>query len=203
MKPNLPTVTLIITDSVDYDRAKLSFEHCRASCNFGEAKLLTHFDTQDSHVVKIPQIKSIEEYSHFMIKDLANYFDTQHVLVAQWDGFVWKPELWDNKFLQYDYIGAPWPESLLFKGVPKHFNVGNGGFSLRSKRLQDFLRDDDKITMHRAEDVAICQLNRAYLEAKGFTFAPFELAKKFSWECLEMSPAFGVHTRLKLIKKGD
>lgn len=138
MKPNLPTVTLIIADCVEYDRARLSFDHCRAACNFGDAKLLTHFDAQDPNVVKIPQIKSIEEYSHFMIKDLANYFDTQHVLVAQWDGFVWKPELWDNKFLQYDYIGAPWPESLLFKGVPKHFNVGNGDFLLGAKGFKIF-----------------------------------------------------------------
>lgn len=201
MKPNLSSVTLLIADCVDYERAKLAFNHCQYSCDFGQAKLLTHFDVQDSFVVKIPQIKSIEEYSTFMIKDLASYFDTEHVLVAQWDGFVWKPELWEDEFLKYDYIGAPWPESVLFKGAPKHFNVGNGGFSLRSKKLQDFLQKDSNITLHRAEDVAICQLNRAYLEVKGFTFAPFDVAKRFSWECLEMSPAFGVHARLKLVKK--
>lgn len=201
MKPQLSSVTLLIADCVDYDRAKLAFDHCRYSCEFGQAKLLSHFDVQDPYVVKIPQIKSIEEYSTFMIKDLASYVDTEHVLVAQWDGFVWKPELWEDEFLKYDYIGAPWPESVLFKGAPKHFNVGNGGFSLRSKKLQDFLQKDPNITLHRAEDVAICQLNRAYLEAKGFTFAPFDVAKRFSWECLEMSLAFGVHARLRLVKK--
>lgn len=201
MKLQLPSITLLVADCVDYDRAKLAFDHCRYSCNFGQAKLLTHFDVQDPFVVKIPQIKSIEEYSTFMIKDLASYVDTEHVLVAQWDGFVWKPELWEDEFLKYDYIGAPWPENVLFKGVPKHFNVGNGGFSLRSKKLQDFLQKDSNIILHRAGDVAICQLNRAYLEAKGFTFAPFDVAKRFSWGCLEMSPAFGVHARLKLIKK--
>ncbi len=201
MKPKLSSVTLLIADCVDYDRAKLAFDHCRHSCEFGQAKLLTHFDVQDPFVVKIHQIKSIEEYSTFMIKDLATYVDTEYVLVAQWDGFVWKPELWEDEFLNYDYIGAPWPESVLLKGVPKHFNVGNGGFSLRSKKLQDFLQKDPNIILHGAEDVAICQLNRAYLEAKGFTFAPFDVAKRFSWECLEMSPAFGVHARLKLVKK--
>jgi len=201
MRPKLPSVTLVVADSVDYDRAKLAFDHCRFSCEFGQTKLLTHFDVQDPFVVKIPQIKSIEEYSNFMIKDLASYVDTEHVLVAQWDGFVWKPELWEDEFLKYDYIGAPWPENVLFKGVPKHFNVGNGGFSLRSKKLQDFLQQDHNIILHRAEDVAICQLNRAYLEAKGFTFAPFDVAKRFSWECLEMSPAFGTHARLKLFRK--
>jgi hypothetical protein len=200
MKPNLSSVTLIVVDCVDYDRARLAFDHCRACCDFGEAKLLTHFVKQEPDVIAIPKISSIEQYSHFIMRDLANYVETQHVLVAQWDGFVWHPELWDDEFLKYDYIGAPWPEAVLHPGVPSRFVVGNGGFSLRSKRLQAFLRDDQSITMHRAEDVAICQLNRAYLEAKGFTFAPLELAKKFSWECLERSPAFGVHARIRLTK---
>lgn len=201
MRPKLPSVTLIVVDCVDYERAKLALEHCAACCEFNSFKLLTHLDIKDPRVVKIPKISSIEEYSRFMIRDLADYFTTDHVLVAQWDGFVWKPELWDDEFLKYDYIGAPWPDKILFPGVPKRFNVGNGGFSIRSKKLQDFLKNDQNLTMHRAEDVVICQLNRAYLEAKGFTFAPFDLAKRFSWECLEQSPAFGVHARLKLVKR--
>lgn len=203
MRPILPNVTLIIADCVNYERAKLSFDHCLASCAFGSAYLLTHFEVNDPLVVKIPQIKTIEEYSRFMIKDLANYFFTSHVLVAQWDGFVWNPELWTEEFLKYDYIGAPWPDYLIHPGVPKSFNVGNGGFSLRSKRLQDFLRDDNKITMHKAEDVAICQLNRAYLEANGFKFCPVDLARQFSWECMEKQPAFGVHARIKLVKNNS
>ena len=202
MKPQLPTVTLIIADSLNYDRARLSFNHCRNNCDFGAAKLLTHFNVQNPFIVKIPKIKSTEEYSTFIIKELANYFDTEHVLVAQWDGFVWNPDLWEDNFLKYDYIGAPWPDCCILPGIPKHFNVGNGGFSIRSKKLQDFLRDDKNIILHPAEDVAICQLNRNYLETKGFTFAPFDVAKRtFSWENLEMSPAFGVHFRLRLSTK--
>lgn len=201
MKPNLPTVTLIILDCVDYDRAKLSLDHCKNSVNFGIVKLLTHFDIKDDSTIKIEKISSISEYSHFMIRRLSDYFDTPHVLVAQWDGFIWNPDLWNDRFLEYDYIGAPWPEKILHPGVPKHFNVGNGGFSLRSKSLQEFLKNDKNLTMHNAEDVAICQLNRAYLESKGFKFAPLDLARKFSWEYDEKQNAFGVHARMRLVKK--
>jgi hypothetical protein len=201
LKPNLPTVTLIVIDCINYDRAKLSLDHCRNSANFGAVKLLTHFDVNDNVAVKIEKINSISEYSNFVIRKLSDYFDTQHVLIAQWDGFIWNADLWDNRFLQYDYIGAPWPENILHPGAPKHFNVGNGGFSLRSKNLQEFLKNDKNLTMHHAEDVAICQLNRAYLEAKGFTFAPLDLARKFSWEYYDQQNAFGVHARMKLIKK--
>jgi hypothetical protein len=199
-KKKLDNVTLIVVDCVDYDRAKLAFDHCCSYFQFGDAKMLTHFPINDDCIQTIPKISSIREYSTFMVKDLANYFTTEFVLVAQWDGFIWHPEMWDDEFLKYDYIGAAWPAEVLFPGVPTKFNVGNGGFSIRSKRLQDFLRDDDNLTMHHAEDVAICQLNRAYLERCGFTFAPKELADKFSWECGPRMKAFGVHKRIKLVR---
>ena len=45
------------------------------------------------------------------------------------DGAAWRPE-----FLDYDYIGAVWPHVL------DKYNVGNGGFSLRSKALLEACR---------------------------------------------------------------
>lgn len=195
----LDNVTLVVVDCVDVNRALLSLHHCKASMGFADCKFLSSVENNDPAWVRIPHIGSIEEYSRFMVKDLASYFYTEFVMVAQWDGFIWNPDLWEDCFLDYDYIGAPWPDVLLTHGAPKQFNVGNGGFSIRSKRLQDFLAQSDKITMHRAEDVAICQLNRAYLEEKGFTFAPYEVAERFSLESGEAVPRFGVHARLKLI----
>lgn len=199
-KINLPNVTLLLVDCVEYDRVKLSFDHCSSYINFGESKILTSLEINSPEIVKIPNISSIDEYSNFMIYDLPKYVNTEHVLVAQWDGFIRNIELWDDEFLKYDYIGAPWPEEVLYNGVPKNFNVGNGGFSLRSKRLIDFVSTDKKLTHHYLEDVMICQLNRAYLEATGFTFAPLELAEKFSWECGPQRDSFGVHKMFKLVR---
>lgn len=196
----LPNVSLAIVDCVDYNRAKLSFEHCKACMDFGATKFLTSLSVNDPEIVKIPHIGSISEYSRFMVKDLANYFNTEFVLVIQWDGFIWNPELWEDEFLKYDYIGAPWPTDLLYPGIPKKFTVGNGGFSIRSKRLQNFMRDDDNIILHKAEDVAICQYNRPYLEKCGFTYAPEDVARRFSLENGPMVPRFGVHARIKLVK---
>jgi hypothetical protein len=198
-KLKLPNVTLAMVDCVNFDRAALAFNHCNSCADFGAAKFLTHFKSPDPRVVNVPPITSIEQYSLFMVRELAKYIDTEFVMVAQWDGFIWHPELWEDQFLAYDYIGAPWPESLLTHGAPKKFNVGNGGFSIRSKRLQDFLATDDNITLHRAEDVAICQLNRAYLERCGFTFAPREVAERFSLENGPLVPRFGAHARIKLV----
>ena len=106
-KKILKDVTLVIVDCVNFERAKLSLDHCSACCDFGAVKFLTHFDAKlDPRIVNIPQIKSIAEYSKFIVKDLANYFDTTHVLIIQWDGFIINPDKWTDDFLRYDYIGA-------------------------------------------------------------------------------------------------
>lgn len=197
-KVKLPDVSLIIVDCVDYHRAKLAFDFCQRGFEFGESKILSSLEVDSPEIEKIDHIKDIKSYSDFMIYDFHRYVNTKHVLSAQWDGFIVRPELYDPEYLTYDYIGAPWPSDVLFNGVPPHFNVGNGGFSLRSKELMQFMATDKNLTYHYLEDVMICQLNRAYLEAVGFKFAPLELAMKFSWECGEYRDTFGVHHRLSL-----
>jgi hypothetical protein len=193
-KSSLPEVTLIVIDCVNYERARRAFDHCRFYCDFGAAKLLTHFDVADECVEKIEPLRSISAYSKFMLKDLARHFDTKYVLVAQWDGFVWRNNLWDQAFLDYDYIGAPWPAQITRGEAHRAHLVGNGGFSLRSKRLQEFLANDAGIDAIDNEDVVICQFKRTYLEQAGFRFAPVELAAKFSCEG-ELKNTFGQHGR--------
>jgi hypothetical protein len=122
-----------------------------------------------------------------MIKDLDQYIQTSHVLIVQWDGFITYPDLWQDRFLEFDYIGAPWPteEGLL---------VGNGGFSLRSKKLLSALQDPVIVAKH-PEDQCICLENRTYLEnTHGITFAPGQLAEQFAFELQKPGfDCFGFH----------
>jgi hypothetical protein len=79
-----------------------------------------------------------------MLSDLFKYIETTHLLNIQWDGFVVRPSAWDPEFLKYDYIGAPWkvhPHHHWppFPDVTENNRVGNGGFSLRSKKLMEFM----------------------------------------------------------------
>ena len=39
------------------------------------------------------------------------HIQTSHCLLIQSDGFVLFPDKWDDSWLDYDYIGAPWPIS--------------------------------------------------------------------------------------------
>jgi len=207
LKLALPDVTLIIVDGVEYARAKAALLHCTSLCNFAEAKVLTHLPGEDHFRHQIQPIESIYDYSEFVIKELANYFATSHVLMAQWDGFVWQTAMWSDEFLQYDYIGASWPQEIAQRAV------GNGGFSLRSKKLYRALLDlrrrysledmtqrltqndicEDKFVGHSIpEDNLICKIYRPTLEQQyGIRFAPADLADRFSIETNAGSPWFG------------
>lgn len=92
------------------------------------------------------------EYSIFMLYALHQFIDTDFVLVVQDDGWVVNGDRWDDRFFDYDYIGAPMmqyclnePPYLLtalnfyiqhFRKIPQGYIEGqNGGFSLRSRKL--------------------------------------------------------------------
>lgn len=191
----LPDVTLIMVDCVDYARAHRVFEFCQSLCDFGACKLLSHFDSVHDYDVKINKITGIEQYSHFMLHNLGNFFNTSHCLVIQHDGFIINPQAWTDEFLAYDYIGAPWPDPCLhWKGInfKNKYCVGNGGFSLRSKRLYAILGSVDLDVFH-PEDVAICRIYRPFLEKLDIQFAPVSLAKRFGVEYGEVNDQFGQH----------
>ncbi|MEY3403813.1 MAG: hypothetical protein RLZZ86_3435, partial [Cyanobacteriota bacterium] len=137
---------------------------------------------------------SLVEYSRFIIKELNSFIDTEFCLVTQGDGFIINPQLWSEEFLNYDYIGAPWrKQSHLVNSQGQTVDildlnknrVGNGGFSLRSKKLLEVCSqlDFDHIkTSSLSEDLIICHYFYDWFTAKSIKFAPLEVAIKFSFE---------------------
>jgi hypothetical protein len=179
VKKSLPNVTLLGLDCVDIDRLKVAADICQKHFEFGAVKLLSSISDTDPRVVPIENIDSIEKYSHFFVKKLHNFIETDFVLVIQHDGFILNPEAWTDDFLAYDYIGAPW-------WYEDDNNVGNGGFSLRSKKLLNILYHDDSIREHHPEDHHIARTYGDYLRSLGIIFAPEHVASKFSIEgCLK------------------
>jgi Protein of unknown function (DUF5672) len=159
---------------------------------FGDVILFTDTTalpaTPGIRVVIIAPLTSIDAYSHFVMRELGAHIKTSHVLLTQWDGFVRQASAWRDSFLTYDYIGAPWARR------PIDSAVGNGGFSLRSRKLLDALQDPDCTPGH-PEDAYICQEHRELLEQRyGLKFAPFEVAMQFSQERVTTAqPGFGFH----------
>ena len=194
----VPEVTLFSATSVALDATVNALRASMAEAKFGRVVLFSDrapSGLEDAGIEHVPinVIRSKSDYSRFVLHELGKYITTPHALCVQWDGFVLNGRAWDERFLDFDYIGAPWP----------HFsdghNVGNGGFSLRSKRLLSAtakLPYDDTV----AEDVLIGRVCRDLLQAQGIQFAPEEIAKRFSYE---RAPAtggeFGFHGAFNLV----
>ncbi|SAK71264.1 hypothetical protein AWB76_04441 [Caballeronia temeraria] len=191
-KIDLRNVTLCSVDCLNPILASRALTLSEHHCRFGETLLLTDkpIDTH-ARLVSIPSIRSTAEYSAFILKKLAGYISTPWVLIVQWDGFVLDGAAWTDDFLEYDYIGARWPQH--HDGMA----VGNGGFSLRSTRLLNILATDPRFQPRpkAGEDELIGRDFRPALEREyGIRFAPESLADRFSVELSESAgPTFGFH----------
>ena len=148
----------------------------------------------------------IEDINTTFLHLMPQVVSTDFNLIVQADGFAVNPQAWDPLFWDYDYIGAPFCG--LWGGGPYWRSpiVGNGGFSLRSRKLYGALRDlrlrwriedwlphDERLDnfgyyIRNAkgekclqEDVVISLWARKILETRyGIKFCPPELAGKFS-----------------------
>lgn len=187
----LPDVTLICVDCIDVDRAVNVMEKSMSGIEYGSVKLLTSKQEGIKNIPKgfpheiIPHLSSLTAYSVFMLTSLYKYIDTKNALVIQHDGYVINPESWEDEFLEYDYI-AP-----LFDD---HDMMGCGGFTMRTRSLMgevanyvpewDGTQEDADAIQNGAsagfyEDGLIAIKFRERLEAKGFKFAPIDIASRF------------------------
>lgn len=103
--------------------------HCMKYADFGSVKIFSNkvVSIPDIDIVKIKPLNK-EQYCLFSLYELPSLIDTDFCLTFQGDGFIIDSTLWSDEFFNYDYIGAPWLNEPLN-------NVGNGGFSLRSKKF--------------------------------------------------------------------
>ncbi len=183
-------LTIICVDTKNYGRAVTALKKCMEQVKAARVVFLTniHLEIDGIEVIKIDPIGSKRQYSRFIIKELYKYFDTSHCLIVQWDGHILNGDSWEPEFLDYDYIGAPW---LYHDGRA----VGNGGFSLRSKRLQTILGTDPFIEVTDPEDEAICRTYGNWLQkVHGIKIATEDVAERFSFELRSpIHKTFGFH----------
>ena len=146
---------------------------------------------KDLKIIRIEPLKSLKDYNHFIIYKLHKYIESSHTLLVQWDGFIINEKKWDEEFLNYDYIGAPFiprAKNLNYSRdkFGDFYSIGNGGFSLRSlnllKAASKYKLKDDKSQTHNHEDGFFSVYHRKFLESKGLKWAPFSIAKKFAIE---------------------
>jgi hypothetical protein len=200
---NLPNVTLLALGSTQVEENLLALQYSMKEINFGAVKFISH-ELPESMPEGIQYEKfkdfgkiSYKEFSYYCIHGLINHVDTEFMLMIHPDGFIINPESWDDDFLLWDYIGAPWPikADAFIDPFGNHHRVGNGGFTLRSRKILEiphieeipFEVNEGTFYKHMNagaynEDGNICVHNRHLFEKHGAKFAPVDVAARFSHE---------------------
>lgn len=189
----LQNVTLAAMTSVKVRETVKALEYSMGDIDFGEVVLVTHrkplFLPKGITYKKIDRLKNIDAFNYNMIYKIHEYIETDFMLLVHYDGFVVNPHMWRDEFLDYDYIGSPFPlpkDDFSYRDNQGNIcRVGNS-VSIRSKRLLEF-PDRAAIPFEADhgffnEDGFICCKNRHLFEAEGMKYAPIEVAKYFGHE---------------------
>lgn len=192
-KKQLPNVTLLAMTSVKIGDTVRALKHSMKKIDFGEVVLVSHRKPlglpKRIHFKRTDRIASIDDFNYKMVYDLGQYVDTDYVMIIHYDGFIVHPEQWKDEFLDFDYIGAPWPENSSSDFQDSEGNlcrVGNS-VSLRSKKLLDYPRKvaipwEPMDSGWFNEDTFLCCKHKNEMERQGMRWAPLEVAVWFSHE---------------------
>lgn len=193
MKRNLKNVDLIAVDCISHYDAIAAIHYCQRFFEFGKSILITDQDIETYDIeLHLVEKLNLHQYSDFMLS-LRNHTDNDFVMIVQSDGHIVNSEMWNDEYLNYDYIGAPWPneeswiacqhaeQQNLMRTIFPYNRVGNGGFSIRSKKFLEFSSQYDSCE-GIGEDSFLCVTKYQDALDYGISFAPFELAAEFSYE---------------------
>ena len=205
-------ITLVGIDGLgtEYESYITIFDLCSRELNFFKKILFTCADispVDGIDIIKIPKL-SYKDYQLFCLNGVAKHIKTDYALFIQSDGFINDGKNWTNEFLEYDYVAQPW----LHDTIPNRFpwvsspeeSVGEGGFSLRSKKLLDLISSlgEEQLKQYvnsgANEDIVISVILRKYLKQSGCKICPPDLGKKFcaginNFNLSKLDTSFGFH----------
>lgn len=178
MALELPNVTLIALTNKDFEGHKKALDEASKEIIWGARKIIWD-----------ESITSIDHWNYKIIYELHRYVDTDFAFLFHADGYPINASSWRSEFLDYDYIGAPWPlpkDNVSYRTQSGELiRVGNS-VSIRSRKILDL---PSKLALpwhsyygNTNEDGFLCVHNRKLLESNGVRFAPIEVAKYFSIE---------------------
>ena len=174
----LPQVTLAAMTSVNVRQTVKAMEYSMRGIDFGDCVLITHrkplFLPKTIRYAHTSKLKNIDSFNYKMLYEQGDYLHTDFVMIVHADGFVVHPEQWRDEFLDYDYIGSPWPlpkDDFSYRDRDGNIcRVGNS-VGIRSRRLVNFPKEADLPFEadhgYFNEDGFLCVKNRHLVEAAG------------------------------------
>ncbi len=192
----LDNITLVSVDCVNPVMACKALNYSSRGISFYDRILFTsqNLTCDDVNVMRIAPVNNLSEYSTFCVEKLVEYLETDFMITIHADGFIINPHLWSDAFLEYDYIGAPWPPDAPWCTKSR---VGNGGFSLRSKRFMEIAAGLGRSFRH--EDILLTNICYDEFIGTGCRYAPVDVAMKFALEAripeceYNLENCFGFH----------
>jgi len=195
------TIALVTVETMHHELAARALANTAKCLDFDEILIFSDKNFMpNSRWVPVEHFSSVRSYCDFMLKGMVEHVQTDHILFVQWDAQAHDSGAWSPEFLEYDYIGAPWP------WANPNMDVGNGGFSLRSRRLLEALKNPNICTTAATpnEDQVIGDTFRPLLETlHGIKYAPTDVAARFSYELGNYSGSFGCHGPWNIVRFSD
>lgn len=191
----LKNVTLVAMTSVCVYETVQALKYSMRGIDFGDALLISHrkpiYLPSNIRYAYTDRLRTIDDFNYKMLYELGDYIHTEFACIVHYDGFIVHPELFRDEFLEYDYIGAPWPDphdDYTYRDIYGRLQRVGNSVGFRSKRLIDFPKEAglpfeaDHGYFH--EDGFLCVKNRHLVEKAGMRIAPIEVAKYFSHETM-------------------
>jgi hypothetical protein len=192
---SLPNITLIALGSTDVVGMLSALKRSSTHIQFGAIKLVTDKRTStvprldNIEVCEIHPMHSIDEWNKAIVYDLWKYVDTDYCILVHGDGYIINPDLWNDAWLQYDYIGAPWPlpqDDYSYRDENGNIvRVGNS-VGLRSRKLLKLPTDLElewrSYFGNTNEDGFFTCHHRTLFKSRGIKYAPLDVAVRFSKE---------------------
>jgi hypothetical protein len=162
---------------------------------------LSHAFSDDSvHYVRMTARNlTTREYSAMLCNPLfwqclLDSFKCEHALIFQCDTLLLKGGDAVDSFLQYDYVGAPWPDPGVRATIDNRslqFTVGNGGLSLRNVRTMLAITRRHPCNREMPEDVYFAYWLKVH--AGIYRVPNSEKASAFAMEHVHNPDAAGLH----------
>ena len=196
----LKDLTIVAIDSLNYNATALALDKTREI--FPDADIITFSDKKFYDHGRFYQTEKFDakEHSRICLHEVGDKLDTNYVMFVQYDGFPVNKDAWTDEFLNYDFIGAPIKQDTnSWEFNNENFVIGNGGFSLRTKKLMMLTKHMEQIFIEGndtgwLEDLLITKIHREELEELGIKFPSIELGHQFSrGERAGQPDTFGFH----------
>ena len=190
---DLSNVTLVAMTSIKIPQTIKALQYSSRGIKFGAIKIISDIkpDNIPDDIIHeyTEKMSNIDDWNYSIIYELGKHIETEFAILIHDDGFIINPKSWRSEFLEYDYIGAPWPlpmDDFSYRDINGEIiRVGNS-VSLRSKKLIDL---PVKLNLewkpfhgYYNEDGFICVNYRHIYKEHGMKFADIDIAKYFSHE---------------------